>query len=208
MKKLHDRSTAWCEPSGSTNSDRQRRGIRERILLRGSGSGKVLNRIRVTLWARPAWGSLPCPASFLILRPCLPSPSPYARAHSCAAGARWTLVVRRRRKPEGGRFQRRPRRAETIAFPKFTLAAAPGVMAEVLCHIGTPSVYTRGDRCDLWYYDLREFAVNAPLAATSRHSPVRTIATLRPAHADAVTELDHRSTTGHTALLAGSGSPI
>ena len=130
MKKLHDRSTAWCEPSGSTNSDRQRRGIRERILLRGPGSGKVLNRIRVTLWARPAWGSLPCPASFLIVRPCLPSPTRYARAHSGAARARWTLVVRRRRKPEGGRFQRRPRRAETITCPKFTLAAAPGQKSE------------------------------------------------------------------------------
>ena len=39
-------------------------------------------------------------------------------------------------------------------------------------------------------------------------SDAQAIDTLRHEHADAVTELEHRSKTGHTALLAGSGSPI
>ena len=44
----------------------------------------------------------------------------------------------------------------------------------------------------------------------ARRPDVRTsqaIDTLRHEHADAVTELEHRSRTGHAALLAGSGSP-
>src|SRR5439155_667031 len=49
MKKLHDRSTAWCEPSGSTNSDRQRRGNRSevgglRLAREGSGARSAIRR--------------------------------------------------------------------------------------------------------------------------------------------------------------------
>src|SRR5436309_1982954 len=42
----------------------QRSGIRP--LLRGLGVREAPVRVRVTLWARPAWGTSPCPASFLL----------------------------------------------------------------------------------------------------------------------------------------------
>jgi hypothetical protein len=64
MKKLHDSSTAWCEPSDSTNSDHAAKEWHRTLL---SGLGSENQSVFVYALGRPAWGSGPCPASFLAL---------------------------------------------------------------------------------------------------------------------------------------------